>query len=273
MLSTLPAKTPLTAVNYHIEDFTEAFYATILDETLKRYRFVFFDEALALATSNEPVAVWRHDVDFSLHRAVKIAEIEASKGIQSTYYMLFHSEFYGLMERPSVELVRRIASLGHRIGLHFDPCFYDDLTTIEKLESKLSLEKMLLEDLSEQSVTTFSYHNPTLSSVSDVDNDVLAGMVNTYGKTFKAQYKYCSDSNGYWRYDRLIEVIQAQPLYPRLQVLTHPVWWTPEVMTPRERISLAIDGRSAYQHHWYDDFLASQGRLNIGAKSDANTAA
>ena len=96
MLSTLPAKTPLTAVNYHIEDFTEAFYATILDETLKRYRFVFFDEALALATSNEPVAVWRHDVDFSLHRAVKIAEIEASKGIHPPTICCSTASFTGL---------------------------------------------------------------------------------------------------------------------------------------------------------------------------------
>lgn len=46
-------------------------------------------------------------------------------------------------------------------------------------------------------------------------------------------------------------------------VLTHPVWWTPEPMSPRARVARAIDGRASCVHAYYDRSLAKGGRENI----------
>ena len=64
--------------------------------------------------------LWRHDVDFSLHRAARLAEIEAEMGASATYFINPRSSFYSLLEPKIVTLTRRIRSLGHEIGLHFD---------------------------------------------------------------------------------------------------------------------------------------------------------
>ena len=68
--------------------------------------------------------LWRHDVDVSMHRAARLAEIEAERGVVATYFVNPRSVFYNLLE-PEIEvLLRRIRSLGHEIGLHFDAGAY-----------------------------------------------------------------------------------------------------------------------------------------------------
>lgn len=63
-------------MNYYIEDFTEANYRKILETMIgKGYTYKAFDyEAI---NSDEKIVIWRHDVDFSLNRARRLAEIEA----------------------------------------------------------------------------------------------------------------------------------------------------------------------------------------------------
>ena len=38
------------------------------------------------------------------------------------------------------------------------------------------------------------------------------------------KFKYCSDSNGYWRFESFEELINDTTI-KKLYVLTHPVWW------------------------------------------------
>jgi hypothetical protein len=49
----------------------------------------------------------------------------------------------------------------------------------------------------------------------------------------------------------------------RLQVLTHPEWWVPEPMSPRERVARAIDGRARRQHARYDEIMKAMRRENV----------
>ena len=72
-----------------------------------------------------------------------------------------------------------------------------------------------------------------------------------------------SDSNGFWRYRRLEDVL-TEAKEERLQVLTHPEWLQDRVMTPRERVQRCIDGRAARVAERYDRYLADCGRPNIG---------
>jgi hypothetical protein len=94
------------------------------------------------------------------------------------------------------------------------------------------------------------------------DDDVLCGMVNAYGRTIWSHYGYCSDSNGVWRHRRLFDVLE-QAKENRLQVLTHPEWWTPTAMSPRSRIQRCLDGYAAAVGSYYDDELRGYGRPNI----------
>ena len=89
----------------------------------------------------------------------------------------------------------------------------------------------------------------------------IAGLVNTHGRTIQDRFGYGSDSNGYWRHTPLGEEITLAR-HPRLQVLTHPEWWVPEPMSPRARITRAIDGRAAYLAAKYDAAIAAVGREN-----------
>ena len=69
-------------------------------------------------------------------------------------------------------------------------------------------------------------------------------MLHAGARSVRDDYAYISDSNGYWRFDRLPEVIAAGA-HERLHVLTHPEWWQEEAMSPRERILRCIAGRGA----------------------------
>ena len=92
---------------------------------------------------------------------------------------------------------------------------------------------------------------------------LVAGMVNVYCAEIRSRFTYVSDSNGIWWRGRLGDILQNGP--DKLHVLTHPEWWTPEAMSPRERIARCIDGRARSQHVVYDQFLMEFMRPNVGA--------
>ena len=104
-----------------------------------------------------------------------------------------------------------------------------------------------------------------------VDDEVsqrtgLAGMVNAYSKRLRTDYVYASDSNGYWRFKPIPDVIQER--HNRLHILTHPEWWTPDPLPPRDRIERCVMGRAQANLQKYDTGLARFGRRNIGNSED-----
>ena len=106
--------------DYKFDDFTEAHYLKIIQLAKKSYRFISFAEY----ETQEKCILLRHDVDFSPQRALKIAELEASQGITSTFFFQVTSLFYSIFE-PSIKgIIKRIINLEHRVGLHFDVSCY-----------------------------------------------------------------------------------------------------------------------------------------------------
>lgn len=241
---------------YHFEDFTLSNYRKLLRLAKQNYDFqnyVNFD------TSTKYI-LWRHDIDFSMHRALKLAQLEAQENIKATYFVMFRSEFYNLMEAEISDLVFQIKNLGHDIGLHFDSHFYN-IKTEEELEKYLMFEKELLEQLFQLQVHAFSFHNTTPFTMS-CQNEKYAGLINVYANYFQTEVGYCSDSNGYWRFRRLEDVLQKAE-DSCLQVLTHPSLWQDEPMAPRQRVLRGIQGRANKTIQWYDKTLAKYGRKNI----------
>ncbi|MBI2190648.1 MAG: hypothetical protein HYU36_01525 [Planctomycetes bacterium] len=244
------------AERYHFSDFTRSNYRRLLGLAQESYVFRLFTDF----SRDERFVLWRHDVDFSVHAALKFAQIEEQEGVRSTYFLLLHSRFYNLLEREIARSARELARLGHRIGLHFD-CEFDGVLRPESLAPRLLREKEILQDLVEQEIHVFSFHNPTDLALSWQDWE-YSGLINTYARYFRNDVGYCSDSNGYWRHARLEEVLNRAE-DARLQVLTHPEMWTETEMSPRERVCRCIEGRAANAKQWYEAFLKEHGRENI----------
>lgn len=236
----------------HDHEFTEQAYRALVRQAKQRYEFLTFDRA---ATAEAGV-LWRHDIDMSVHRALALATIEREEDVRATYFVYLHSRFYNALEDAIVERLRSIVAMGHDIGVHFDPRFVAGDATFEQAAAA---ERATIEQACGARATALSFHDPDVTAITD-KNDI-AGLVNAYGRTLRERFEYASDSNGYWRFTPLPEMLVSAG--PRLQVLTHPEWWVPEPMSPRARVARAIDGRAAYMSAKYDAAMKDVGRDNI----------
>jgi hypothetical protein len=246
------------ADRYHFSDFTRENYSRLLELAKRSYTFRRFTDWVP----SERFVLWRHDVDFSPQAAVKLAEREADAGVVATYFVWLHSDFYNLLERDVTDCVRALARLGHDVGLHFDTG-YAAVVDAPGLMAGLSREQQILEDLLEQPVRVFSFHNPTPETRA-FGAATYAGLTNAAADVFYREVAFCSDSNGYWR-DRRLEDVLTAASDPRLQVLTHPEMWQDMAMAPRERVQRCIDGRAQRTRERYERVLRVHGRDNIGA--------
>ena len=246
------------AEQYNFNDFTESHYRKLIILAKQNYKFESYGTKI-----KSPHVLWRHDVDNSVHRALRLAQIEAELKVHATYFFMLHSEFYNILEKSIFEKIKQISMLGHGIGLHFDSGFYSPIRTLKELEDKLLFEKNILESAFSRHVTVFSFHIPEVGNILKFDNDRIGGMINTYGKKIRSNYGYCSDSTGYWRHRRLEDVLKAAS-ETKLQVLTHPEWWQRKTMSPRERIERCIIGRAENTRNSYSKLLKKIRRKNIG---------
>ncbi|HEV7565360.1 MAG TPA: hypothetical protein VGO31_05315 [Microbacteriaceae bacterium] len=235
--------------------FTEDEYRDLVAQAAQRFEFVGYS---ALAP-DAPHVLWRHDVDMSMHRAAKLAQIEADVGVRATYFVHLHSRFYNAFEPEIVQLIAKIANFGHWIGLHADP---QTARPGRDVSDQLNLERTLLAEVAGVAVDAVSFHDPDLGGLDE--SDVVSEMTNASSTRLREAYRYCSDSNGIWRFQPLLALLNA-PDIGDLHVLTHPEWWTPEPLTPRARVQRCIAGRAARQGRAYDAKLAEIGRPNLGS--------
>lgn len=236
------------ADKYHFGDFTLSNYRTYIRLAKKKY---FFRNYVNFK-KDENFVLWRHDVDYSVHAAVKLAGIESDEAVQSTFFLHLHNEFYNLFENEIIQLVNEILNLGHEIGLHFDIQFGGT-----DWAKHLKFEKEILEKLFDVRINAFSLHNPGISKPI-IDAETYEGMVNCYSAYFRNGVPYCSDSFGIWRFERLEDVLTKSD-YPRLQVLTHPEWWSPNVTSPKERVLRCINGRAESNKRRYETIMKNYG--------------
>ena len=236
-------------------DFTTENYHRFLLIAKRNYNFVTYGDI----PWGQKFILWRHDCDYSLERSYALARIEADAGVRSTYFLNPHSEFYNIFEKTQYRQVMEILDMGHDIGLHFDADFYDiaDETILDdKIESEISVLKGLYGVKPE----AFSFHNPGAAQLA-CEADRYGGAINCYSSRFKNEVFYCSDSNGYWRFSNLQDVLEGATA-PCLQVLTHPGWWQEKEMPPRKRVFRCVYGRAAATLHGYDAQLERHNRRN-----------
>lgn len=251
-------------MNYYFADFTDDNYRLLLRKALSSWRFVSYREYLVAPDS--PVCLWRHDVDLSPQRALSMAKAENEEGARAHYFVHLNSEFYNALTASTVKCMREIAKLGHVIGLHFDPSPYMASDPHPDWDVVLKHQATILETALNTKMDSVSLHIPELCPQLLLDANELAGMINASSPRFREKFTYCSDSNGYWRFQRLEELLDSETR--NIHVLTHPGLWAPHPMSPRDRVQRCIDGRAKNTALFYDQLLGNMGRKNVGTEQD-----
>lgn len=247
---------------YFFSDFTLVNFSKVLILASENYSFRFFDEEYFKKS-----ILLRHDLEFSVPIALKMAQIEADLGIKATYFVQLHSEFYNTLEKVNIQAIKEIQKLGHQIGLHFDSHFWN-IESEGQLEKHISFDKNILEQYLELEIKAFSFHNNTDFTLS-CRKEKYAGLLNVYSDYFRNHYAYNADSLGYLRYERLEDRLK-EAKEEALQILIHDGMWQDEVLPPRRRVYKVIDDHAAFMKKSYDETLIKFRAKNIDWEGDIN---
>ena len=186
-------------------EFTyEAYKNMILNLRNNEYKVVGYNNDF-----KEKTVILRHDIDFSLEKALDIAKLENQLGVFSTFFILLSTDFYNINSIKSLEILKNIIRLGGKIGLHFDENKY------------INYELKIISTILEFPVDIVSMHRPSQSFL-EMDLEI-PNVVNSYQKKFFTEFKYVSDSRMHWR-ENIEEIINSKK-YQNLHILTHPFWY------------------------------------------------
>ena len=200
--------------------FTHEEYVQIIN--LYSDRIKSFNEAKGLSD----FVILRHDVEFSITRALKMAKIEESKGIKSAYFFQVISGAYNPFSNAHRDAIQMINKMGHSVGLH---AYISHLKAgdIDSLKNELEKQKNMFEFGVELNCTSFSFHRPPMWAL-ELRKDNLCNMLNAYGPSFfefssqPKDIKYIADSKHDWSYGHPIEHERER----KIQILIHPDEWT-----------------------------------------------
>lgn len=224
---------------YRFDDFTFDNYRRLLQLAKEKgFHFILHKDAFVAERKD---VIWRHDVEFEPNLALRMATIENELGVQATYFFQMHSEYYNLFDIDYTEIFHRIKILGHHVGLHFDSHYWR-ITSESQLDYYIKLDREYFEEALDVKIDTFSFHNTT-PFTQRCQKYKYGGLINVYSSYFKEHYNYCGDSLGYWRFDRLEDVLRDEKVQ-HLQALTHDANWSDEVLSPRKRFAKAMRDHS-----------------------------
>ena len=239
-------------------NFTRKNYEELLVLAKNRFNFINFHSDF---DKSECQIILRHDVDFSPYDALKIAELEAKHKIHSTFFFQITSIYYSILEVEIKNIIRLISNLGHEIGLHFDLNVYNT-ESFSRIRDKFEFEKNILSEISNSQIKIFSLHNPTTIENIKFDKIKYFNCLNASSPKILEKFKYCSDSNGYWRFESFEELLKDNAI-KKIYVLIHPVWWQKKEYSPRKKILNIIKSRSKSAIMFYGDLLKKNFRKNI----------
>lgn len=175
--------------------------------------------------------IMRHDIDYSLEQAIKLARFENEFGIKTTYFVLLSSDFYNPASSSSYKYLHEIIALGHFIGLHFDETAYS--YSDFPIEFYIRKEARVLSEILDININSFSLHRPDHHTIETELK--IPGLVNAYGDVFFREFKYLSDSRRKWR--EPVEELVNSKRYMRMHILTHAFWYHDKEQSIEETIS------------------------------------
>jgi len=177
------------------------------------------------AIEDEKAVVMRHDVDHQLDLALKMAEMEASLGILTTYFLRVHAKNYSLLSLRSKKIIEKIEEYGHEIGFHYEASYAAASNCSSEYCFEVDLD--ILRYCSNTEIVSVSPHEPTREGSYHISEDWMRKnnlKFQAYDDIFIKQMKYISDSSCNWREGCMHDFIDSEK-YSKLCVLTHPFWW------------------------------------------------
>lgn len=199
-------------------------YRTLLQSFLRDgYSSHSFASYLKARESHKTLVV-RHDIDFDLAAAYRMARADFELGIKSTFFLRVCARGYNLFSYDGLVFLNQLKKLDREIGLHVDI----GMDRILMTDPEDSIERQLscLESIYGDDVIGLAAHTPgTLGGLEICDRFVDSGRVSyhAYQTRFtKHPFKYLSDSMRIWREGNPY-LIGKQ--YECIQLLTHPIWW------------------------------------------------
>lgn len=203
------------------EDFTLEHYREILAAIQDSHGTLSFRDAAELGRDIlrlDRFVLMRHDVEFSLTSALRIAELDHEAGVRSTFFLLFSSD-YNLFEPDSAAIVQRILDLGHDLGLHYDLMAYERAGGDPVEIARRQIE--LMETYWTTKVHAASCHL-AMRAGRTLD---LPGVIDTYDPLYIDEIKYLSDSTQKWREGVVTSLLGE---YDKIHLLMHEYYWSEE---------------------------------------------
>lgn len=159
-----------------------------------------------------------HDIDFEPNNVREMAEIECRNGLKTTYFVRLHAKSYNAFSLPVLEtLSDLVESYGHRIGLHFEPSFYEE----KRISEAILRESAMLNFVLRVPITALSIHEPARFG-SIKQEDVPEGMtLYCWDSAYYKGKKYISDSGSRWREGCMCQHLHHEEMI----ILTHPDSW------------------------------------------------
>ena len=211
-------------------NFRYAEYKAFLRHISARFSLTTFSE-----WDGSNAILLRHDVDFDLAAALRLAVIEHECAVPATYFVMTTSTSYSPMTAANRRRLRDIANMGFEIGLHFDPSVYESDSEAE-LQRRVDLEAAILESIIDRKIRSVSLHNPSIFQ----KYVLFPNYINAYDPRIFSPEVYLSDSRMVFSSD-VLEFAERSNRSP-VQILLHPLHFTEEGDTYPEIISrLAVE--------------------------------
>lgn len=199
-------------------------------EIIKAYKPVISGFDAVEADNPAAFCLIRHDVEFSLPKALQLAQVDHGLGVSSTFFIQVKNGAYNPLAPINTKIVRQIRQLSHAVGLHF---YITDIGANDTAElfRQLEFQTRIIEEVLGEKITSFSYHRPPLWALK-VDTRGKTGLLNAYDPKFfelteggkdPAAIKYMADSQHAWKYGHPLVAAGA---YSKFQILMHPDEWS-----------------------------------------------
>ncbi|MDD2228290.1 MAG: hypothetical protein PHY48_02635 [Candidatus Cloacimonetes bacterium] len=206
--------------------------------------------------SGDKVFLLRHDVDFDIALAHKLATIEYEEKVLTTYFVMTSCPSYNILSKSNRIMLREMCSMGHEIGLHFDPTLYDD-----DLNETFNHEIDALSFAIGNEISSVSLHNPSIHGT----YPFFEGYVNAYKSDLFSDANYISDSRFSFRGKNIYDFINRVH-DTMIQIVFHPMHFSdhgygydsvmPEsVIRYAEEIHRTFSVNSTYEEQVGDDFF------------------
>lgn len=208
-------------------------YRKIVDIVRKNSNIVDYRDILN--NNLDKFCIFRHDVEFSIQRALDLAKLESELDLQSSYFFQLTNNCYNVVSAENLKKIREINNLGHKIGVH---TFISKERDYKKIVDIISRDIETLQRYVEIDIDRFSYHRPNLYKEVLEMNIKIDGIINAYSDEFftyrngstnnnrlwPPDVKYISDSQHKWNYGNPLDIEVEK--WDKLQLLLHEYSWT-----------------------------------------------